>query len=257
MVPVCAVWLSALTFALAYTDLDNESPRSRRAAGDYPPGLIQESCLQWYVKEIHAFLWDDDGKEGRSVVFTEKQQKPEVDCKKTPKLIKITFSNEKKQRLELNLVFSLEKGSYWELLDGESRNTQPKSKVVVYNFNNDGKSIEFSLRPTEITASDEHSFSCADLELRSTKPKDQKYTLILKLKRFQVQPFQLPDNKKKVFADSYDCSTWFTIPLWVGFLVTLFFTAILAFGVYALMDIKTPDRFENPKGKTITITATE
>lgn len=262
VVPVCAVWLSALTFALAYTDVDNESPRSRRAAGDDPPGLIREPCLQWYVEEIHASLWHDDEKKEDHAVFTQQTVKPTkniVDCSKAPKLINMSleFSNERNQHLDLDLVFSLKKGSHWELLDGESRKTQPTSQVVVHNFANDGKSVPFSLRPTEISASDEHSFSCVDLELRSTKPKDQKYTLILKLKRLQVQPFKLPDNKKKVFADSYDCSTWFTIPLWIGFLVILFFTTILAFGVYALMDIKTPDRFENPKGKTITITATE
>jgi len=261
VVPVCAVWLSALTFALAYTDVDDESPRSRRAVGDDPLGLVRAPCLEWYVEEIHASLWHDDDKKANHAVFSKQSVKPtkaNVDCNKAPKLINMSleFGNERNQHLDLDLAFSLKKGSHWELLDGESGKTQPKSQVVVH-FGNEDKPLWFSLRPTEISASDEHSFSCVDLELRSTKPKDQKYTLILKFKRFQVQPFKLPDNKKKVFADSYDCSTWFTIPLWVGFLVTLFFTAILAFGVYALMDIKTPDRFENPKGKTITITATE
>lgn len=43
----------------------------------------------------------------------------------------------------------------------------------------------------------------------------------------------------------------------MGFLVVLLYLFILAVGIFFLYDIRTNDRFDDPKGKTITVSATD
>lgn len=76
----------------------------------------------------------------------------------------------------------------------------------------------------------------------------------LYIKRFQVQPYmENPD----VFGEPYDCVSFFTAPILAGLLITLLLCFILVIGLAWIMDINTMDRFDDPKGKTITINASE
>ncbi|XP_065342830.1 V-type proton ATPase subunit S1-like [Cloeon dipterum] len=78
-------------------------------------------------------------------------------------------------------------------------------------------------------------------------------TNALVLTEFQVQPF----NYHLRFNDAYDCSYFFTIPILSGLFCTIFLAIIMAYGLSMILDIKTNDRFDDPKGKTITVTATD
>lgn len=149
----------------------------------------------------------------------------------------------------INLVFSINNDRrFW----GISKNSS--AKVESPNFPN----LNTQLLPYEISAAGGFSYSCSRLTIRSPKATNETLaTLSLTFRRFQVQPFESTNPKFKIFADSFDCATWFTIPLWCGLFVTLFFGFIIASAVYMLFDIKTMDRFENPKGKTITVAAGE
>lgn len=71
----------------------------------------------------------------------------------------------------------------------------------------------------------------------------------------QIQPHKKGDVNE-VFDDSFDCVTFFTIPIWMGIVVSLLFIVITNIGVYALFSVRTMDRFDDPKGKTITVAAT-
>lgn len=161
------------------------------------------------------------------------------------------FNNEAEDKgfkVEIKLDFDVFRGRYWELTS--------RSQINVTGSQNHQFKIH---HPEEITAGTTFSFSCQSLNIKSTKAKlnGTRAELKLSFARFQVQPYETfkQNGKQKVFRPSFDCSTWFTVPLWTGFLVVLLFTAILAMGVVALLDIKTMDRFENPKGKTITVAA--
>jgi len=132
----------------------------------------------------------------------------------------------------------------------------PASSVHL-DGNGDHFKKNLKLKESGVTASTGFSFSCLNLELQSPDPNNETLASIsLSVKRFQFQPFTT-NNTNRIFADSFDCSTWFTISLWVGLFTLLLFTAIVASGIYMLFEIKTMDRFENPKGKTITVSAAE
>lgn len=79
---------------------------------------------------------------------------------------------------------------------------------------------------------------------------------VIKISLFQIQPF-LNDSKSEKFGDPYDCVGFMSAPIWSGLFVTLILALIMTFGLTMMMDIKTMDRFDDPKGKTITIGAIE
>ena len=222
------------------------------APDDY---ALQKECFHWYSEAISGVVKEPKEKEmevTESYEFDPKNPQATVDCKSSPhnRTMTLTFVDKRKQdaSVELKLVFQIKGVDYWELDD-------EKSEVTLIN----GSDTKFpGFRNSEVTAGSRFSFSCADLTLRS-QLKSEKSLKVLELKftRFQVQPFNMTKESGKFFEDSFDCTTWFTIPIWIGFLVTLLFTAILTFGVYALLEIKTPDRFENPKGKTITVNTSD
>lgn len=59
------------------------------------------------------------------------------------------------------------------------------------------------------------------------------------------------------FGDAYDCVGFTSVPIWSGLFVTFILLLIMTFGLTMMMDIRTMDRFDDPKGKTITINAGE
>ncbi|XP_065372392.1 uncharacterized protein VhaAC45RP isoform X1 [Calliphora vicina] len=79
-------------------------------------------------------------------------------------------------------------------------------------------------------------------------------TDILKISDYQVQPWL---NGASKFGDVYDCVGFTTAPIWAGVLVSLFLCGILSIGILALMDIKTPNRFESSRNKQLTFTVQE
>lgn len=149
--------------------------------------------------------------------------------------------------VNLNLVFTVNSlGGNWSL-----------SKDSTVMVTRGGNTDKLKLKTSGVIASSGFSFSCGDMRLASPAPSnDTLKTIELVIKRFQVQPFTT-GNARKIFAPSFDCATWTTIGTWTGMFTVILFTVIVAVGVYFLFEIKTMDRFENPKGKTITVAAGE
>lgn len=59
------------------------------------------------------------------------------------------------------------------------------------------------------------------------------------------------------FGEVYDCIGFTSIPIWTGLFVTFILALIMIWGLSMIVDIRTMDRFDDPKGKTITISAQE
>lgn len=76
------------------------------------------------------------------------------------------------------------------------------------------------------------------------------------LTRVQLYPGKIP-GKGNEFPESYDCSTWFTPAIWMGVVMASFYIFLLFGAVVFLLDVKTNDRFDDPKGKTITVNVAE
>ncbi|XP_072943269.1 V-type proton ATPase subunit S1 [Epargyreus clarus] len=79
----------------------------------------------------------------------------------------------------------------------------------------------------------------------------------LQFKDMKVQPFFKETNATENFGESFNCVGFFSVPIWSGLFVTFVLLAITFYGIMMMMDIRTMDRFDDPKGKTITINAGE
>jgi hypothetical protein len=73
----------------------------------------------------------------------------------------------------------------------------------------------------------------------------------------QAEPFLALDEEEIKFSTPYDCVGITTIPILAGIFVTSIFAVILAIGITAILDIKTPNKFETRGSKPLTFTVQE
>lgn len=80
----------------------------------------------------------------------------------------------------------------------------------------------------------------------------------LQIQGLQIQPkFKSDSFDLSKFGAAYDCVGFTSPGIWAGIFVTLLLLIIMTIGITALMDIRSMDRFDDPKGKTITINTNE
>lgn len=137
--------------------------------------------------------------------------------------------------MKLTLPFLSERG-YWLL---------PSIQAEV-----GGKSYRFVVR--EVYAPYGFSYHCNN----TVYVNDTKVTL--SIPGFQVQRFseEYP-LKEHQFDEAYDCIGFTSPAIWSGLFVTFILALIMSVGLCMIMDIKTMDRFDDPKGKTISVNVVE
>ncbi|KAK2825062.1 hypothetical protein Q7C36_018989 [Tachysurus vachellii] len=70
---------------------------------------------------------------------------------------------------------------------------------------------------------------------------------------FQIQGFNVTGD----FSYASDCASFFTPGIWMGLLTSLLMVFILAYGLHMIMQLHTMDRFDDPKGPSISVPQTE
>lgn len=73
---------------------------------------------------------------------------------------------------------------------------------------------------------------------------------------FKVQYWTSKEAKGK-FGRPNDCTGFFTIPILSGLFAGLILILVLFYGISMISSITTMDRFDDPKGKTISVNVTE
>nr|XP_023017204.1 V-type proton ATPase subunit S1 [Leptinotarsa decemlineata] len=141
--------------------------------------------------------------------------------------------------LTLNFTNSSSLG-YWQLEEPVSATFINATKKEVANLTS-GASL-YAVRT--------FSYHCGDQIFSNVN-----YSVIFR--DFQIQVFfdKLADNATTKFGDAYDCVGFTSIPIWTGLFVTTILLMIMTLGITMMLDIRTMDRFDDPKGKTITINA--
>lgn len=100
------------------------------------------------------------------------------------------------------------------------------------------------------------SFKCSPaLRYRVVNTTDEQKFVI---KGLQIQPrFGSQTTNLNRFSDAVDCVGFTSVGIWAGLFVTFLLLFIMSIGITWIMDIRTMDRFDDPKGKTITINVNE
>lgn len=133
---------------------------------------------------------------------------------------------------EIFMKFSLSGGTWW-IYEIKYKNSfyHPHSAVSAYEGD---------------------SYGCVDLRLSNARTNIIFHDIQM-LPRFDPT---LPEAK--AFPDKWnDCTGFFSAAIWAGLFVVIILLSILTCGITMMLDIRTMDRFDDPKGKTITINAQE
>lgn len=78
------------------------------------------------------------------------------------------------------------------------------------------------------------------------------------IKGLQLQPrFGSQTEQMNRFSNAIDCVGFTSVGIWAGIFVTFLLLFIVSIGITWIMDIRTMDRFDDPKGKTITVSVSE
>lgn len=105
-----------------------------------------------------------------------------------------------------------------------------------------------------------YSFVCTRTYFQLFNTTQQGFPLskvALYIEHLQLQPFyQTVNSSNYTFGRENYCQGFFSNGIWMAITSSLILTAILAFGVSFLFNINTMDRFDDPKGKPLSI-ATE
>ncbi|XP_063150276.1 V-type proton ATPase subunit S1 [Candoia aspera] len=112
---------------------------------------------------------------------------------------------------------------------------------------------------TQITAPTNYSFSCACVSSEPSLggilvPAKNATQWKLTVMNFQIQSYHLTNE---TFSEASDCAGFFSPGIWMGLLTSLFLVAVFTYGLHMVMSLKTMDRFDDPKGPTISVPQTE
>ncbi|KAL8164468.1 UNVERIFIED_CONTAM: hypothetical protein K2H54_051719 [Gekko kuhli] len=113
---------------------------------------------------------------------------------------------------------------------------------------------------TQITAPSNYSFSCTQVNSFPTSSEallvpsggSQQWKVLMT--EFQIQCYNVTGLR---FSYASDCAGFFSPGIWMGLLTSLLLVAIFTYGLHMVMSLKTMDRFDDPKGPTISVPQTE
>ncbi|XP_037629320.1 ATPase H+ transporting accessory protein 1a [Sebastes umbrosus] len=71
---------------------------------------------------------------------------------------------------------------------------------------------------------------------------------------FQIQGFNVTGSN---FAYASDCAGFFSPGIWMGLMTSLLMVLVLTYGLHMIMQLRTMDRFDDPKGPAISVPLTE
>jgi len=149
--------------------------------------------------------------------------------------------------IRLEFLFIYKTASKWTLDSVEGNLDKASTKDVVFKMNK----RENELVPVKM------SYSCSvkrNLVSQNATSGGGSMQIILNGFQYEAFPSQLSQGK---FDGAWDCVGFFTVPVWMSLITVLIFLIILFWGLWMLSDVKTMDRFDDPKGKSIVIPNTE
>ncbi|XP_069785324.1 ATPase H+ transporting accessory protein 1a [Narcine bancroftii] len=88
--------------------------------------------------------------------------------------------------------------------------------------------------------------------LQPSSPSSQDW--LLHFQDFQIQGFSVQGMN---FSYASDCAGFFTPAIWMGLITSLLMVLILTYGLHMVTGLKTMDRFDDPKGPSISVPQTE
>ncbi|KAG7471855.1 hypothetical protein MATL_G00102460 [Megalops atlanticus] len=228
-------------------------------AGPYAPVMFKEgdkTCILMWAETLTVSLLQDQKWNPHELGPQTFGQSPTV-------TLTGSFCNDTRSRLVLNyqnvlgfqnfrLIFSMSRSFYkvsardWFTLD-----------QVELEY--DGQKATFN-GSRNIYAPAEYSYRCESVTnfryplLVPRLPTDNATLWRVSFNDFQIQGFSVTGQD---FAYASDCAGFFTPGIWMGLLTSLLMLLILTYGLHMITQLRTMDRFDDPKGPAISVPQTE
>lgn len=173
------------------------------------------------------------------------------DCSEKKSTLKLKVSSDMKllsgQVEEMTLIFEQSANTQYWLLSG---NSSIKSSVGTYG-------VTYMGSPYGMETPNKFSFVCTRTYFQlynNTVDLRPLVKVSLYMTNLQVQPSLLQSNGSEiVFGRANYCQGFFTSGIWMALICSFLLAIILAAGISCLANINTMDRFDDPKGKPLTI----
>lgn len=206
---------------------------AKLAIATYPPNFFNQSgCLYSYLEGGNYSIHFHDSEPMFGDLSRVTYDKVNSNCTNGlyPGKLAIVFSvaDNNMESMTLNLVIKPSPSEgYWEV------NSAILQISPLENAKERFKNLTIELKSTNIYAGQHHSFSCGSLVLKNSLQTTEDPNFRIKLDRLQIQPFAELANT--VFAPSFDCSVWLTLPVIMGFLLMLFIIFTVMIGVNLIL----------------------
>jgi len=230
-------------------------------AQNFEQNLVINGEMQSYFTKVLLSVREEGSNQKPSTVnLTLTSNSTKVEEKETTFTLNFGPAEEGLLKItSVSTVMVLKMGDYWTL------STLNATIVGKYNGVDLPSTSERFLAPMLMSAPKKMSFHCSRYgplylpksagEKTAQEKSAPTFIPSIEFLGLQIQPTIRDHNRK--FGTSYDCVGFFSIGILSGIFINIFLMAILAWGLVMIMSVKTMDRFDDPKGKPISIGATD
>uniref|UniRef100_A0A671YZM3 ATPase H+ transporting accessory protein 1a n=1 Tax=Sparus aurata TaxID=8175 RepID=A0A671YZM3_SPAAU len=183
-----------------------------------------------------------------------KDVRPKLDgsrCDKTKARLVLNYENVLRHR-DFKLIFVMSQRHYkvsarrWFTLDAVELEYDG-TKATFNGSRNIYAPAEYSYRCESVT-----NYRWPLLTPRSSKDPANQWRV--SFEDFQIQGFNVSDGD---FSYASDCAGFFSPGIWMGLMTSLLMVLVLTYGLHMIMQLRTMDRFDDPKGPAISVPQTE
>lgn len=210
--------------------------------------FVNQTCLYFFTRGITLFL---QIKKNNYTIHTNKSDEIDGDkstCSNDTAVLNLKLKSvnvEIELRVRKNLNFS---ANEWKI----------ENATINADFQGNGTSYQGKEDITRsfmnVWAPLDFSYHCANIIFKNKHTDNSTFNATLTFHKFQFQPFNIRNNK---FSDGWDCVEFFTPGIWMGIVTVGLLTIILFYGLTMIADLKTQDRFDDPKGKPMVVNVME
>ncbi|XP_005754085.1 ATPase H+ transporting accessory protein 1a [Pundamilia nyererei] len=233
--------------------------RTQERAETYPPVEFKEgenSCILLWAKSLSVSILRSGRWEEHDLTpstFGEGVT-PNLDgssCDKTKASLVLNYKNVLNHR-SFKLIFALSQQNYkvsarrWFTLDAVELEYDG-TKATFNGSRNIYAPAEYSYRCESVT-----NFQWPLLMPRTSKDPANQWRV--SFEDFQIQGFNVSGGE---FSYASDCAGFFSPGIWMGLITSLLMVLVLTYGLHMIMQLRTMDRFDDPKGPAISVPQTE
>uniref|UniRef100_A0A672ZPB0 V-type proton ATPase subunit S1-like n=2 Tax=Sphaeramia orbicularis TaxID=375764 RepID=A0A672ZPB0_9TELE len=253
---------SLLQYRSPYKDRERERERQRRIkekAGVYGPVEFKENentCILLWAKGLSVSIlrsgnWEDHDLTSSTFGEGASPKLHGSSCDKTKARLVLNYENVLGHR-SFKLIFGMSQRYYkvsarrWFTLDIVELEYDG-TKATFNGSRNIYAPAEYSYRCELVT-----SFRWPLLVPRSSKDPSNQWRVTFE--DFQIQGFNVTGSD---FSYASDCAGFFSPGIWMGLMTSLLMVLVLTYGLHMIMQLRTMDRFDDPKGPAISVPQTE